>query len=92
MASIQTERRASKSPATAMGSGPERRCLVTRESQPIDRLIRFVAAPDGQIVADIEGRLPGRGLWLTSARDIVDRACRQRAFSNAVRGPVVRYG
>lgn len=68
---------------------PERRCLVSRESLPRDQLIRFVVAPDGRIVPDIEGRLPGRGLWLRAARDIVNAACAGRVFAKAARAPVV---
>lgn len=66
----------------------ERRCLVTRDSRPADTLIRFGVSPDGAVVPDIEERLPGRGLWLTATRDIVDTACRKHVFEKAVRGPV----
>jgi hypothetical protein len=44
--------------------------------------------PDGAIVPDIEARLPGRGLWLTPRRDIVDRAVAKRIFARAARRPV----
>lgn len=71
------------------GRSPERRCLVSRESLPVDRLIRFVVAPDGGLVADIEGRLPGRGLWLRASRDIVNAACAGRLFAKAARRPVM---
>ena len=39
----------------------ERTCIVTRETQPVDALIRFVVAPDGAVVPDLRRRLPGRG-------------------------------
>jgi predicted RNA-binding protein YlxR (DUF448 family) len=68
---------------------PERRCLVSREALPADRLIRFVIAPDGRVVPDIDGRLPGRGLWLGASRDIVNAACAGRLFAKAARSPVV---
>ena len=54
-----------------------------------DALIRFVVGPDGAIVPDIEARLPGRGLWLTPRRDIVERAVAKRAFARAARRPVM---
>jgi predicted RNA-binding protein YlxR (DUF448 family) len=44
--------------------------------------------PDGAIVPDIEARLPGRGLWLTPRRDIVERAVAKRLFARAARRPV----
>jgi hypothetical protein len=51
--------------------------------------LRFVVDPEGAIVPDIEARLPGRGLWLTARRDIVDRAVAKRVFARAARRPVV---
>jgi len=39
-------------------------------------------------VPDIEGRLPGRGLWLLPRRDIVSRAVAKRLFARAARRPV----
>ncbi len=45
--------------------------------------------PDGAIVPDVAARLPGRGLWLTARRDIVDRAVAKRLFARAARRPVV---
>jgi len=68
---------------------PERRCLVTRARHPARRMIRFVAAPDGTIVPDVAGSLPGRGLWLTAARDIVERARLKGRFAKAVGMAVV---
>lgn len=67
---------------------PERRCIATREVHPRDALIRFAISPDGEIVPDLEERLPGRGLWLTARGDIVRRACRDDLFSRAARRKV----
>jgi len=69
----------------APSRAPERRCLVTRDSLPTDLLVRFVVGPDGTVVPDVEGRLPGRGLWLRAARDIVNKACAGRVFAKAAR-------
>jgi predicted RNA-binding protein YlxR (DUF448 family) len=65
-----------------------RRCLVTREILPAERLIRFVVDPDDAIAPDVAGRLPGRGLWLSARRDIVAAACSGGAFAKAARRPV----
>jgi uncharacterized protein len=51
-------------------------------------LLRFVVGPDGVLVPDVEARLPGRGLWLTPSRDIVERAVAKRLFARAARQPV----
>ncbi|WP_438954852.1 RNA-binding protein [Cognatiyoonia sp.] len=48
--------------------GPERKCIVTGESQPKAGLIRFVVGPDRQVVPDILGKLPGRGMYVAADR------------------------
>jgi uncharacterized protein len=69
-------------------SGPRRRCIVTGEVRERGALLRFVVGPDGAVVPDLEARLPGRGLWLTPRRDIVERAVAKRVFARAARRPV----
>ncbi len=66
-------------------SGALRTCLVTGESRDKSELLRFVVGPDGAVVPDIEGRLPGRGLWLLPRRDIVAAASAKRLFARAAR-------
>ena len=46
--------------------GPERKCLATGEVQPKGGLVRFVMGPDGQVVPDVVGKLPGRGVWVSA--------------------------
>jgi predicted RNA-binding protein YlxR (DUF448 family) len=67
----------------------ERTCIVTRAAAPVDALIRFVVAPDGQVVPDFRRRLPGRGLWVTANSSAVDTAEKKRLFARAHGGPVV---
>lgn len=69
--------------------GATRRCFVTGEIRPKAELVRFVVSPEGAIVPDVAGRLPGRGLWLTARRDIVATAVAKRLFGRAARRPVV---
>ena len=52
-------------------TGPLRRCIVTRERLPKERMIRFVVGPDRQIVPDLAARLPGRGIWLSACADVL---------------------
>lgn len=67
----------------------QRRCLVTGESHDRATLLRFVVGPDRHIVPDVDGRLPGRGLWLTATRDIVRAAVAKRLFARAAKQDVV---
>jgi predicted RNA-binding protein YlxR (DUF448 family)/ribosomal protein L30E len=68
--------------------GPLRRCIVTGAVGPKEGLIRFVVGPDRQVVPDLEGRLPGRGMWLSAKRDVVNTAVAKATFSKAARQKV----
>lgn len=69
-------------------AGPARRCIATGESRPVAELVRFVVGPENTIVPDIDGRLPGRGLWLRASRDMVETAASKRLFAKAARANV----
>jgi len=51
----------------------ERRCIATGDSQPKSGLIRFVVGPGDQIVPDIAGKLPGRGIWKSADRVALEK-------------------
>ena len=68
--------------------GPERKCIVTGESQPKAGLIRFVVGPENQVVPDLLGRLPGRGLYVSAQRTAIDKAVKKGLFARAARMPV----
>ncbi|MEE8505134.1 MAG: RNA-binding protein [Kiloniellales bacterium] len=72
----------------ARATRPERRCIASGQVRPKEELLRFVAGPDGRIVPDLSGRLPGRGLWLTPRRDMMKKACERNLFAKAAKAPV----
>jgi len=51
-----------------------RRCVVTRERLPKERMFRFVVSPDRALIPDLAGKLPGRGIWLSASRDVIEGA------------------
>ena len=67
---------------------PERRCIVTRETGPKAGLIRFVAGPEGEVVPDLAGRLPGRGFWVAADAAVLDRAAAKGDFARAAKAPL----
>lgn len=74
-----------------MGEGADRaqrRCLVTREVQPRERMIRFVVDPEGWVRPDVEARLPGRGMWLSADRNVLKKALARNLFARAARASV----
>jgi predicted RNA-binding protein YlxR (DUF448 family) len=62
-----------------------RRCAQTRAHRPKDDLIRFVLGPDGGVVPDLREKLPGRGVWLTAAHDVVADAAKKNVFARALK-------
>ena len=68
--------------------GRLRMCAVTRLPRPEAELIRFVSAPDGDVVADLRARLPGRGVWVGLDRATVVEAVRKNVFARGLRRPV----
>ena len=63
----------------------ERRCIVSGEIMPDNRLVRFVSAPDGEVVPDVAAKLPGRGLWVAAARAAVGEAVEKKLFARAAK-------
>ena len=48
---------------------PMRSCVVTREKLPKGELLRIVRTTDGSVIADVSGKVNGRGAYIK--RDIV---------------------
>lgn len=67
---------------------PERRCILSGETGPRAALIRFVLSPSGEIVPDVAGRLPGRGMWLLAQRPTLEEAARRNPFARVLKRPV----
>lgn len=51
-------------------------------------MLRFVIAPDRGVVPDLQAKLPGRGIWLSARRDVLETARSRNAFARAARSPV----
>jgi predicted RNA-binding protein YlxR (DUF448 family) len=68
--------------------GPERLCVATRTVQSIADLIRFVVAPDGEVVPDIKGKLPSRGVWVTGTQSTLEDAIKRKAFARGFKRDV----
>ena len=67
---------------------PDRKCVATGEVQPKHGLVRFVAGPDGQVVPDILGKLPGRGTYVAADRAAMDKAVAKKLFARGLKQPV----
>ena len=61
---------------------------MTRDSGPKEGFVRFVTGPDGQVVPDVLGKLPGRGYYVTARRDVLSKAVKTRVFAKGAKAPV----
>jgi predicted RNA-binding protein YlxR (DUF448 family) len=66
----------------------ERRCIACGEVLPEDRLVRFVVSPDGEVIPDLDAKLPGRGIWLSADRALIAKAMAKNDFSKAAKTKV----
>lgn len=98
LAAARTRKGAGARPAgktpTGKRHGPKtpgaqpRRDILSGESDDRSALVRFVISPDGTVVPDLEGKLPGRGLWLKPNRDTLAATRLAPLFSRAARQQV----
>lgn len=73
-------------------AGPERTCVLTRQTGNRAGLIRLALGPDGAAWPDLGARLPGRGAWVAPDRallaDALAKGRLKAALSRAFRAPV----
>jgi len=67
---------------------PQRSCLSCKTTKDRDQLIRFVKAPDGEVVADIDAKLPGRGAYTCLNHACVRDAIQKRQFNRAFKAEI----
>ena len=66
-----------------------RKCIVTGESREPVKMIRFVLGPFGEVVPDIEEKLPGKGMWVTSCYDTISKTVGKRSFERSMHQKVL---
>jgi predicted RNA-binding protein YlxR (DUF448 family) len=52
-------------------------------------MLRFVVGPEQKLFFDVGATLPGRGLWLSAAADVVEMSLKRGVFSRAAKQQVV---
>ena len=55
-------------------SEPERRCILSGETDTRDALVRLAVSPSGLVLPDAQEKAPGRGAWVCSSRAAVEEA------------------
>tara|TARA_B100000676_G_scaffold256933_1_gene264512 strand:- start:723 stop:1358 length:636 start_codon:yes stop_codon:yes gene_type:complete len=69
--------------------GRVRHCIVSGAALGPGDGVRFVVGPNGEVVPDILGKLPGRGLWVRSSAQDISTAIAKGKFARAARRPVI---
>ncbi len=65
-----------------------RTCIVTREEKSPDEMIRFVVGPEDQVFPDLQRKLPGRGVWVSAQRELLQEAITQKLFARGFKDKV----
>ena len=59
---------------------PMRSCVVTKEKLPKNELLRIVKTPEGNILADITGKLNGRGAYIKKDLQVLEQAKKNKVL------------
>ncbi len=80
-----------KEPQNGLKPVAMRTCMVTGTQHHKSEMIRFVAGPEGQLVADLHNRLGGRGAWVCAQHGYLQKALDPRKLSRHL-GQQVQVG
>ena len=59
---------------------PMRSCVVTKEKLPKQELLRIVRTTDNLVVADVSGKINGRGAYIKKDIEVLDRAKKSKVL------------
>lgn len=68
---------------------PNRRCISSGEICSKSDMIRFVVDPNNEILPDIFGKLPGRGIWVKTNKCALSKAISKDLFLKAANKKVI---
>ena len=63
---------------------PMRSCVVTREKLPKIELLRIVRTPDGIVLADISGKLNGKGAYIKKDISVLEKARKSKILEKVL--------
>ena len=59
---------------------PMRSCVVTKEKLPKVELLRIVRTTDGNVVADLTGKINGRGAYIKKDVTVLEKAMKTKVL------------
>ena len=63
-----------EAPKARKASEPERRCILSGETDSRDALVRLAASTSGLVLPDAQEKAPGRGAWVRASRSAIEEA------------------
>ena len=63
---------------------PMRSCVVTKEKLPKSELLRIVKTPEGNILADVTGKLNGRGAYIKKDITVLEKAKKSKVLERVL--------
>jgi len=66
-----------------------RTCTVSKQDKSPDQMIRFVLGPSNEVTPDLKRKLPGRGVWVTANKEMVEQAIAKGHFHRGFKRQVV---
>ena len=63
---------------------PMRSCVITREKLPKGELLRIVKTPDGNVFADITGKMNGRGAYIKKDTEVLEKAKKSKILDRVL--------
>ena len=70
---------------------PMRSCVVTKEKLPKQELLRIVKTTDGNVVADISGKINGRGAYIKKDIEVLDKAIKSKVLERQLETTISDY-
>ncbi len=63
---------------------PMRSCVVTKEKLPKGELLRIVRTPEGNVLADVTGKLNGKGAYIKKDITVLEKAKKNKILERAL--------
>lgn len=64
---------------------PERMCVVCRQMKEKNLLLRVVKTPEGEVLYDPTGKMPGRGAYICASKECFANLRKAKGFEKAFR-------
>lgn len=65
-----------------------RKCIVTGKILEKDKLLRFCVGPDNEIIPDFKKKLPGKGIYVSNSKVLLEKAVETNVFAKVLKKKV----